>query len=544
MEANNFDNNSNDNKNRKSSYGLLSLIAIIVGTVIGSGIYVKNDQLYQDTGSAIAIIIGWVIAGLLVLAILISFIEIASISKLKKEQGTFTSFARNLFSKNMALFVGAYFIFIYFPYIIAAEAVFAANQLLIPLETSGIIVSASFWSWYLLTFIALAMICFASYIVIRSLKATKIIQSSGTILKLIPLIVIIFAAVVILIAYWAGADLSVNNVFDPGSEINNNPAVTGRYPHSQILSILFIIPAILFAFDGFLFANSLSREAKTENTFRNAAIISVFFITIIYITFSLSTLLIGDPTQGFTIQLVILAIFPGHVFFAQILNMLISFIIFISIVTAMFGYGTSSMFALADASNKNEVQDKNARLIKRNVEGNPVNSALIVLFLALGFCLFLRVFDGIALLIGPDGSATAFSVSMTDYITNISTTISFSFYCLLIFGALINRFQKKVEVEKIKGFFVTSIFAIGMLFLIVILQLYEVISNLIQYSVSGVPGELGIAILQIMIITCFISFIIGFFLYNKARIKNTPQEIWDEKIIHQHEYESYHDDLD
>lgn len=37
----------------EKKYGLFSLLALIVGVVIGSGIFVKNDAVYGATGSAV-----------------------------------------------------------------------------------------------------------------------------------------------------------------------------------------------------------------------------------------------------------------------------------------------------------------------------------------------------------------------------------------------------------------------------------------------------------------------------------------------------------
>jgi len=38
---------------QKNQYGLISMIAIIIGTVVGSGIYVKNNAVMAGTGSSI-----------------------------------------------------------------------------------------------------------------------------------------------------------------------------------------------------------------------------------------------------------------------------------------------------------------------------------------------------------------------------------------------------------------------------------------------------------------------------------------------------------
>jgi hypothetical protein len=43
--------------NNRHQYGLLSMLAMIVGVVVGSGVYVVNDSLYELSGSVGLIII-------------------------------------------------------------------------------------------------------------------------------------------------------------------------------------------------------------------------------------------------------------------------------------------------------------------------------------------------------------------------------------------------------------------------------------------------------------------------------------------------------
>ncbi len=141
-------------------YGLLTLIAIIVGTVIVSGIYVKNGSLVEQSESIILSTIGWVIGGLIVLSMLVAFIEIVSITNKKKEQGTFTAWSRYLWGERSSKLIGGYFLFIYFPLIMASESIFAANEFYMIFYPEGTGGNEVAW-YFIISIIAFCIIAFA-----------------------------------------------------------------------------------------------------------------------------------------------------------------------------------------------------------------------------------------------------------------------------------------------------------------------------------------------------------------------------------------------
>jgi amino acid transporter len=82
----------------------------------------------------------------------------------------------------------------------------------------------------------------------------------------------------------------------------------------SLKTILLILPAVMFSFDGFLFAASLQNEAKKPSTYKVAAISGVTFITIIYLAVTLFMYLAGNPDVegGMTIAGAIQGIFPDQ----------------------------------------------------------------------------------------------------------------------------------------------------------------------------------------------------------------------------------------
>jgi len=115
----------------------------------------------------------------------------------------------------------------------------------------------------------------------------------GTMIKTIPLFLTILLTFLVLFGVVIGNVGSVNHIFDPNAPIN-----AGLHDSNAFLNVLLILPPMMFAFDGFLFTNSLSKEAESEKVLKKAAVISIFIIIMIYILFSLSTLLVGEDTYG------------------------------------------------------------------------------------------------------------------------------------------------------------------------------------------------------------------------------------------------------
>lgn len=524
-------NNGNGAEKQKHQYSFLSMLAIIIGTVIGSGIYVKNSSLIETTESGLLSIIGWIIGGLIVVAILIAFLEVSSITKIKKEQGTLTAFSKYLLSPKLTKLISGYFVFIYFPFIIAAESIFAANQLFLGID-DGLSSIADGWGWLIITSLAIISIIIITYIVIYFAKTTSVLQMSGTILKMIPLVLLIFIALFIItgisVGETSGGDY--NHVFDPNDPIN--AGLSDPEGQSNIVKILLIIPPILFAFDGFLFANSLSSEAKSENTYKMSAISAIFIITLVYLLFSMSTFMLGDADGGldsnnFTITAVFINIFGEDL--GVIIGETISFIVFISIITAVFGYAVSSMWAVSDASNINEIKDVNGTLVRRINNGHPRNAAVTIMIVSISIVLILRIFDGIGLLLEED-EVTGIYVGMTDFITNISTLLNFTFYTIIIIGAFANRFTKRVEVEKTKLFYPAASFAIFSISLVILVMIYNIF-----YELANNPN-LGLVILQIVMAACFFASIIILVWWNSRSVKNTTDDEWESKKPYQNAY--------
>jgi|GEM_PF-857588 len=63
---------------RTKSFEFMTLFMMVLGTVVGSGIYMKNSELLQQAKNPIIGIILWLIVGIVCVLSVIVFMEISS----------------------------------------------------------------------------------------------------------------------------------------------------------------------------------------------------------------------------------------------------------------------------------------------------------------------------------------------------------------------------------------------------------------------------------------------------------------------------------
>ncbi len=449
-----------------SKYGLLTIMSIIIGTVIGSGIYVKNDSLMNISESSILIFIGWIISGLLVISILIVFIEVSSITNRKNTQGTFLNYGTYLWNKKIGIIIGIYFAFFYLPIAVTMKAVFGTEKLFVLFENGNNLSNLN--NWLISSLVGFIILITIIGITIYFLKTTNGILKVGTIIKTIPLFIIIFLGFFTLVGFLNFSNGGTQDIFDPNSDVNTGLSTN----KNNVLSLFLLIPPMMFTFDGFLFANSLSTEAKSKNTFKVAAISSIVIIILLYTLFSLFGIFLSDG-NNFQIQDIILNLFPN----ANILVDIIIFMVFISIFSSAFGSAVTGLWNISDSSNKNIVPDNNGYLIRRSKKNlNPTYSGILLLIISIIIFMYFRLFDGISMFF-VEGESFGYS-SMTNYITNYTSLTNFVFYSVIVLGALSNRITNKEETEKSKLLWPCGIFALLLIGFIVISQLYDLTSSL------------------------------------------------------------------
>ena len=497
--------------NNDSGYGLFSLIAMVVGIIIGSGIFVKNSVLFGTNNSVILSMISWIIGGVIILSMILAFLEIFSITEISNEQSTIGNWSKHLLGEKTGKVLGYYYTMIYQPLSIVVIASFGSNEFMKALNLQHIGASSKLSTTIGITILFLMMLFFMNALFT---KPGKMFQNMGTIVKVVPLFFVVILFIGIMIFNFDNLNPIFSGEFNKGITENN--------PGESINILLISVPPVLFSFDGFLSAGSLSKDTKKKNTFRNAVCIGLAFVAAVYLLFSISTFALGDiyAKDYGSIQNVIYNQFPKISYW---LAPLLSIIITISITTAVSGtiIGTSKL--MTDLSASNSIKDANGKFLERNKYSSTPNSTLAIALLSSFWFVILSIMNFIFIyslpsseLINMDGSINVMPIS--DFASDLLTVGAFGSYTIVIFGGIMNRFTNKVEVNKQKGF---------MFFASTTVIIMSIVTMFFAYSIfvpiNGVDTKYILKLSFTMIF--IISFIVTVFINMKRSKTLTEKEL-------------------
>lgn len=510
-------------------YGLLTILSMVVGIVIGSGIFVKNQSLYNSTSSSLLSISAWIFMTVMVLFMVFAFVEIASISKHKKEPGTLHSWTRDLVNPKVGRMVGYFYVFAYFPILLVALSSYATNELMntVNLLSGWSLVQTSPWGAYFLKFgIASMFLVGFAMMNMKTSKPGKLFQVSGTAIKLIPLVLLTFTALVIVPMAAAGvptnagiqsdvvgttnASLEAGAMWDPNSATN-----TGMQSGDSLFKLFVLaLPGVMFAYDGFIWAAALQGEAKKQSTFKVALISGMLLVAFLYVSLSWAVFaifpytevngiigyqssdMIGETVNGelvtvgdtanLSVTAAFLTIFPNASWLASV----ISLIIVVSIATGLSGNTIVAARNVSSLSEKDMILDANGQFLQRNKALVPHNSAKLMMYVSIFWLVVLTGFDAINIgvyQIGADIKSSNDLIKSTNFSTDVITIFSYLILCVLLVAGLNNRKTNKVTVEKSKVFIPFASISAIIMSLVVAYYAYLTINPVAAFG-SGIEG--------------------------------------------------------
>ncbi len=248
-------------------FGLPLAISMIVGIVIGSGIFFKADDVLSSLdGNFKYGIIAWIIGGIamvfgaLTISLFASRVSVSngiidyfefSFSKINKKAGELAGYI-----------TGWYMSTLYFPALIAVLAWVSALYTSVLFGIDDIENGVTTWVLALIYMIGLFVICTISRVI------SSYIQISSTILKLIPLFLVAILGTIFGIKNGVTMD-----------QLNASIPVTTKGFTSAVI-------ATAFAFDGWILATSINDELKdSKKNLPKALFIGTIIILIIYIAY-------------------------------------------------------------------------------------------------------------------------------------------------------------------------------------------------------------------------------------------------------------------
>lgn len=281
----------------KKQYGLLMAICMVVGTVVGSGVFFKAQSILQKTNGDMPMgIIAWIIGGLVMIFCVLAFCVMAQ--RYEKVNGL-VDYAEATVGNRYAYFIGWFVTTIYAPSMTSVLAWVTARYFLTflvsvnpDLELTGGPVTGS-ETFLLAGFI---LICVFAINTLSSRLAGKL-QISATFIKLIPLILMAVVGIVYGITH--------NISGEPVSILASNFA-TGA---GDITTLFGAVVATAFAYEGWILATSINSEIKnSKKNLPIALIVGGIIIIAVYLFYyiglaggaSVETLMKDGATTAFT----------------------------------------------------------------------------------------------------------------------------------------------------------------------------------------------------------------------------------------------------
>ncbi|MEG2539444.1 MAG: amino acid permease, partial [Clostridium sp.] len=241
--------------NLKKELGLFHAIAIVIGMVIGSGIFFKPSIVFGAAGSPMLGILAWIVGGIIAMAAGLTIAEIASI--IPKVGGVY-AYIKEIYGEKAAFLLGWVQTLLYYPGSIAALAIVFSTQaaFLMPLSSMQQKV------------IAISVVLALTISTIYSTKLSGRIQGISTVAKLIPIAILVFFGL-----YNAGSTEIIQS---------DMPAVTITGFGAAILGTL-------WAYDGWASATNMAGEMKNPSkNLPKAIILGLSSVVVVYVIINIA----------------------------------------------------------------------------------------------------------------------------------------------------------------------------------------------------------------------------------------------------------------
>ncbi|QVK05187.1 APC family permease [Mycoplasma mycoides] len=435
-------------KNKSRFFEFLTLFMMSVGTIVGSGIYVKNRDILIETHNPIIAIVLWTAVGISCIAVVYLFLEISSSTK----NGTIGSWSRAFFGHKVGSFFANFQTMFYAP---VNQAIFTSALLSYFLNIFDI---KLYGYQYLLIFLLVGaiIILLTNILNVFSIKGSKAVQIFGTGFKFFPLIIALFAGFILADNFGA---LQNNGVDVRGID------ATKSWTKHDFDPLLFFrgFGGILFAFDGFIYICNSKKRAKHQDVVPIALVSAMAFAAVFYLIMSIS-LILGSP-DGSIEQLLERVFNNGQPLKTQVNQAVKVMVAIISMIICFLGLNAYSYIGMAGLESDvidglsyiKSVDDKH-RFKKIGLIQGVISYAIFAIFIIVGASSSISLNQQIEV-----GSATDSASGMLYLIQIMSSTcscLSFAMMASLIVAALVNRKTNKVEVKKIKGFVPLAIFGL------------------------------------------------------------------------------------
>nr|WP_312577277.1 APC family permease [Sedimentibacter sp.] len=239
-------------------YGLITAIAMVVGIVIGSGVFFKAEKVLTATGGNLPLgILSWVIGGIIMISCAYTFAVMAT--KYEKVNGI-VDYAEAAMGEKYGYFVGWFMAIIYYPTLTSVLAWVSARY-------TSVLFGFSITGGECMVIACFYLVGSYALNALSPVLAGKF-QVSTTIIKLIPLFLMAIVGTIVGIS----SGMTVQNFTTVVTEVNTSNA------------LFTAVVATAFAYEGWIIATSINAELKdAKRNLPLALVAGTFIIMIVYI---------------------------------------------------------------------------------------------------------------------------------------------------------------------------------------------------------------------------------------------------------------------
>lgn len=320
----------NNQDHFKRELGLLDGTMLVVGSMIGSGIFIVSSDIARQIGSAGWLLLIWVVSGLITMIAAVSYGELSAM--FPKAGGQYV-YLREAYGKLIAFLYGWSFFAVIQTGTIAAVGVgfskFAA-YLFPPVSDENILFQINDFKLNAAQIVSIITIVFLTYLNSRGVKNSKMMQTVLTIIKILSL----FGLIVFGFLLAARAEVWDANWVDMWSTKSYIKDSGTWLPISGVALISGISAAMvgsLFSSDAWVGVTFIAGEIK--NPKRNVGLslfLGTFIVTIIYVLTNLMYLAVIPFDEIATAKSDRVAVVASEYIFGNIGTLIIAIMIMIS----------------------------------------------------------------------------------------------------------------------------------------------------------------------------------------------------------------------
>lgn len=403
--------------------GFFSALSICVGSIVGIGIFLKNQSVATNVqGNGTTWILTWTVSGLIALLVAVHFGRISKIESEDHASGIsfwsdqVTSSKTKWFHKIVSFNYG----FFYLSVLTIALSFFTTELLINFIKEIKPDVKLEVWVHVLISLAFMTIFIMTNFL---SHRFSGWISSATLVLKFIPLIAAVLVGIIFANTHNTGQENNpdtVNGFLQP---------ITGL---DALKGMMLSIPSVLFAFDAFIGVGALSKQIKGgDKSVSKIIVFGMIFVTVIYLLISISSALHFNPKGTTFISDVLKDSLPKEI--SSAISIFVSFFLFVS------AYGTSN--AIVGVGVK---EFENVCLDQRFIFSNKLNQkfgakngGLILEIIVLTFWSLLIFIPSIVLK----------TDALIDGFSNLAVVFFFVIYTLLIFFFWKNKYLKESQFQ-------------------------------------------------------------------------------------------------